>query len=78
MRLIVEETAAAHGVTVAEMMGPRRIRRIAHARQEAMATIYAETKFSYPQVGEFFGRDHTTVIHAVRRVAERRLDETKQ
>lgn len=72
MKVIAAEIADKYGLTLADLQGPETRREISRPRQEAMARIYATGFFSYPQVGRFFGgRDHTTVLFAVRRVAER-------
>lgn len=75
MREIAERVAAQYELSLADLRGPTKPRKIAHARQEAMAKIYAQGGLSNAQVGRFFGgRDHTTVVHArqqhARRVAE--------
>lgn len=72
MRDIVQEVAARHKITLDEIYSSSREHRIAHPRQEAMAAIYATGRYSTTQVGRHFGKDHTTVVHALRRVAERR------
>jgi chromosomal replication initiation ATPase DnaA len=41
----------------------------AHARQVAMHLIRKSTPLSLPRIGVIFGRDHTTVLHAVRVVS---------
>lgn len=67
-RQIVAEVAARHGVTVAEIIGPRRLKYIVHARQEAMYELRQRTSFSYPHIGQLLGeRDHATVIHGERK-----------
>ena len=40
------------------------------ARRRAMAVLRWSTQWSYPEIGRVFGRDHTTVLHAVRRYEE--------
>ncbi len=70
---IAELVAARHKLSVEELRGPSLRRKIAHARQEAMALTYATGRFSTTQVGRYYSRDHTTVIHARRRHAEREL-----
>ena len=62
---IMETVAWRHGVTVADLRGRRRSVRFVHARQEAMALIYETGRFSYPQVGKMFDRDHSTAVHGV-------------
>jgi hypothetical protein len=65
------EVAAKHGLTVAELMGHSHRRGIVAARQEASYRAAAETKLSYPQIGRLLNRDHTTILHGIRRHAER-------
>jgi len=65
-RQITEEVAARHQVKWDEITGSNRERRVSWARHEAMALIYAEGKLSTTQIGDRFGRDHTTVIYATR------------
>jgi chromosomal replication initiation ATPase DnaA len=61
-----------HGLTLAELLGPSRVRKVAHARQEAMALVHHEHKLSTVRVGQLFGgRDHTTVLHALKQVTAR-------
>jgi chromosomal replication initiator protein len=45
--------------------------RIAFARQAAMTLCRELTDWSLPRIGNQFGRDHTTVLHAVKRTMER-------
>lgn len=64
--------AERHGLTLEDMLGADRSRRVAHPRQEAMALVHHEHQLSTTRVGQLFGgRDHTTVLHAIRAVAER-------
>ncbi len=61
--------AAWVGVPVAEFISPGRSRRIARPRQFAMHLARELTDASLPRIGKLFGgRDHTTVLHAQRRV----------
>lgn len=77
MKDIAAEVAARRGVSIAEMKGPVRTRSIAWARQEAMylmanvRTPDGSWRYSSPQIGAFFNRDHTTVLFAVAKVAFR-------
>lgn len=66
MREIAVGIATKHGLTLDELMGPQRAWRFSHPRQEAMAAIVATRRFSFPQIGRFFNRDHTTVLYAAR------------
>jgi chromosomal replication initiator protein len=58
---------------VADMYSKKDLRNIAKPRQIAMYIAKELTRKSLPEIGELFGgRDHTTVLHAVRRIAELR------
>lgn len=57
----------------ADILSKRRTRNIARPRQIAMALAKELTHHSLPEIGDAFGgRDHTTVLHAVRKVKELR------
>ncbi len=57
-------------ITVAEMYSKKRSRNVARPRQVAMALAKELTQLSLPDIGEAFGgRDHTTVLHACRKIA---------
>ncbi|MBP6095876.1 MAG: chromosomal replication initiator protein DnaA [Methyloversatilis sp.] len=61
-------------IKVSEMYSKKRTRAIARPRQVAMWLAKELTPESYPAIGEAFGgRDHTTVLHACRTVADLRL-----
>jgi len=62
-------------IKVAEMYSKKRVRSLARPRQVAMALAKELTSMSLPDIGEAFGgRDHTTVLHACRKIQE--LSET--
>jgi chromosomal replication initiator protein len=65
---------------VADLLSKRRNRSVARPRQIAMALAKELTNHSLPEIGDAFGgRDHTTVIHACRKIAElRRIEERLQ
>lgn len=67
-RDIVAEIAALYDVTVADLTGPSRRKRITHPRQHAMWEVRRRAPhLSLPQIGRLFGgRDHTTIIHGLR------------
>lgn len=67
---IIATVALKHGVTPAEIKGRSRKVEIVAARHEAMAeTRRLRPDLSYPLIGKLFGgRDHTTVIHAVKKM----------
>jgi chromosomal replication initiator protein len=60
-------------IRVADLLSARRSRSITRPRQIAMALAKELTTHSLPEIGDAFGgRDHTTVLHACRKVAELR------
>jgi chromosomal replication initiator protein len=64
-------------IKVSDMYSKKRFRSVARPRQFAMALAKELTQQSLPEIGEAFGgRDHTTVLHACRKIAE--LRETDQ
>jgi chromosomal replication initiator protein len=65
-------------IRVADLLSPRRSRSITRPRQIAMALAKQLTTHSLPEIGDAFGgRDHTTVLHATRKVAELRESDTR-
>jgi chromosomal replication initiator protein len=65
-------------IKVADMYSKKRPASIAHPRQVAMYLAKELTKKSLPEIGELFGgRDHTTVLHAVRKVGADRTKNTE-
>ncbi len=70
---IQRTVAEYYKIKVSEMYSKKRSRLIARPRQIAMALAKELTPLSLPDIGEAFGgRDHTTVLHACRKVAELR------
>ncbi len=70
---IQRTVAEYYKIKVSEMYSKKRSRTIARPRQIAMALAKELTPLSLPDIGEAFGgRDHTTVLHACRKVAELR------
>lgn len=68
---IQKTVAEYYKVKVSDLLSKRRSRFLARARQMAMALAKELTNHSLPEIGEAFGgRDHTTVLHAVRKVKE--------
>ena len=60
-------------IKVADLLSKRRNRSVARPRQVAMALAKEVTNHSLPEIGDAFGgRDHTTVLHACRKIAELR------
>lgn len=71
-RFLLAYSAAKHGVTVEDILGHSRARAIVAVRHEAMALVYQHTQCSMPGVGRLFGRDHTSVLHALQKLNARR------
>lgn len=68
---IQRRVAQYYNIRLADMLSPRRARTVARPRQVAMYLSKQLTTRSLPEIGrKFGGRDHTTVIHAVRRIDE--------
>ncbi len=66
---IMAITAEYFAVRVDDLVGPSRSRALVHARQMAMYLCRELTDLSLPRIGEKFGgRDHTTVMHAERKI----------
>jgi chromosomal replication initiator protein len=58
-------------VRLSDLIGPKRLRTIARPRQIAMYLAKQLTPRSLPEIGRRFGgRDHTTIMHGVRRIEE--------
>jgi chromosomal replication initiator protein len=67
-----------YAIRLSDMIGPKRVRSIARPRQIAMYLSKQLTSRSLPEIGRRFGgRDHTTVMHGVRRIEELQLDDSQ-
>ena len=74
---IQKTVADYYKIKVAEMYSKSRTRTVARPRQMAMAIAKELTTLSLPNIGEAFGgRDHTTVLHGYRKIAELRLSDS--
>ena len=63
---IIEEVARAHGVRVADILGPCRERPLVKARHEAIRRVHqARPNMSTPEIGRMFNRDHKTILSAL-------------
>lgn len=68
---IQKTVAEYYKVKVADLLSKRRSRSVARPRQMAMALAKELTNHSLPEIGDAFGgRDHTTVLHACRKIIE--------
>ena len=76
--LIMSQCAVYFGVTIEQMGSSERSHTVVEARQIAMYLCRELTDLSLPKIGELFGgRDHTTVLHAVRKIAAERQTVTE-
>ena len=75
---IQKTVADYYKIKVAELFSKKRTRAIARPRQVAMWLCREVTSHSYPEIGDAFGgRDHTTVIHAVKTIDSLRQKESE-
>ncbi|MSO44319.1 MAG: chromosomal replication initiator protein DnaA [Thermoleophilia bacterium] len=73
--LIQEAVARHYGITLGDLVGDRRTKRVVLPRQVAMYLAREMTDASLPAIGRAFGgRDHTTVIYAVQKIAKQLAD----
>ena len=74
----IQKRVAEHfNIRISDMHSPRRARSVARPRQVAMYLAKQLTTRSLPEIGrKFGGRDHTTVMHAVRKIDELRDHDT--
>lgn len=70
---IQRTVAEYYKIKISDLLSKRRSRSVARPRQVAMAMAKELTNHSLPEIGDAFGgRDHTTVLHACRKIAELR------
>ncbi|WP_241023417.1 MULTISPECIES: chromosomal replication initiator protein DnaA [unclassified Paraburkholderia] len=75
---IQKTVADFYSIKVADMYSKKRPANIARPRQIAMYLAKELTQKSLPEIGELFGgRDHTTVLHAVRKIADERTKDAQ-
>jgi chromosomal replication initiator protein len=74
----IQKTVAEYfKIKISDMHSKKRSRNVARPRQVAMALAKDLTQMSLPEIGEAFGnRDHTTVLHACRKIASLRARDT--
>ncbi|MDA7423305.1 chromosomal replication initiator protein DnaA [Thalassococcus lentus] len=75
---IQRKVAEHYNIRLSDMIGPKRVRNFARPRQVAMYLCKQLTSRSLPEIGRRFGgRDHTTVMHGVRRIEELRQQDNQ-
>ena len=73
---IQRKTSEHYNIRLSDMIGPKRLRSYARPRQVAMYLCKQLTSRSLPEIGRRFGgRDHTTVMHGVRRIEELKVSD---
>jgi chromosomal replication initiator protein len=75
----IQKTVAEYfKIKLADLLSTKRTRSLARPRQIAMALSKELTNHSLPEIGQMFGgRDHTTVLHAIRKVQELKESDSK-
>jgi chromosomal replication initiator protein len=75
---IMRQVADHYNLRMSDLLSPRRARSVARPRQVAMFLSKMLTSKSLPDIGRRFGgRDHTTVIHAVKKVEELKMTDSQ-
>ena len=75
---IIRKVADHYNLRISDLLSARRARAVARPRQVAMFLAKMLTSRSLPEIGrKFGGRDHTTVIHAVRKIEELRQTDSQ-
>jgi chromosomal replication initiation ATPase DnaA len=67
---LIESICAAYKVSPFAVTSRNRRKRVSEARQEIWRILKADG-MSYPELGELFNRDHTTIVHGVQQAKER-------
>lgn len=65
VRRLLRHVAGKHGLTADDLLTRERCRAVAWPRQEAFSALY-KRGLTLPQIGAWFGRDHSTVWHGIR------------
>ena len=65
---IIAEVARTYNVSESDILSNRRTQELVLARQAAMYIAREMTDLSFEQIGKFFAKDHTTVIHNVKKI----------
>ena len=68
--MVINAVARRYSVSYSDILSSKRTSNVALARMIAMYLTRELTEFSLPSIGDFFGRNHSTVIHAVNKIKE--------
>jgi chromosomal replication initiator protein len=75
---IQRKVAEHYNIRLSDMIGPKRMRTIARPRQIAMYLAKNMTTRSLPEIGRRFGgRDHTTIMHGIRKIEELKASDSQ-
>ncbi|WP_038130443.1 chromosomal replication initiator protein DnaA [Thioclava indica] len=75
---ILRKVAEHYNIRLSDLVGPKRLRAIARPRQVAMFLSKSLTTRSLPDIGRRFGgRDHTTIMHGIRKIEELRASDSQ-
>ena len=74
---IKRTVASSYNIRISDLTSAKRTRSLARPRQVAMALCKELTQHSLPEIGEAFDKDHTTVLHACRKVVQLRDEDPK-
>jgi len=75
IRSIQDIVARHYGLSMTDIMAPRTDAPVVRARHVAMYIAKRMTTKSLPQIGSIFNRDHTCIMHAVKRIEAARLED---
>jgi chromosomal replication initiator protein len=74
----IQKAVAEHfDIRLGDLVGPKRPQNIAWPRQVAMYLARTMTDQSFPAIGESFGRNHATIVHACQLVEKRQVEDLK-
>ena len=73
--MVMQAVESYFNVSHAELLSDKRSKNISHPRQVAMYLIRRHTDMSYPEIGDSFNKDHTTVMYADRNIQEKMAED---
>ncbi|MDR0887376.1 MAG: chromosomal replication initiator protein DnaA [Candidatus Nomurabacteria bacterium] len=65
---VIDKIAHIFQISASDILSTSRTKHIAEIRQLVMYIMYVDLGLSYPKIGHEFGKDHTTVLHSVRKI----------
>lgn len=74
-QVVIDVVGRHYGTDASSILGRRHQRSTVIARQTAIYVARLVSDFSYAQIGEAFGREHSTVTHACQKMAKRRVQD---